>query len=116
MEPVTFKNTAAQGDCFIKRVNSIPAVDMNKQEPDELGNLVAAHSETNHNHVLDPRHCNLFDQDEFTSWLEVPAGKTVIMRHLRDHDTHGPIEIGEGTYKITRQREHTPEGYRRAQD
>ena len=111
----TFKNTAAQGDCYLQRVESIPE-GLKEQTPDADGHLVAAHSETGHNHVLDPRHCQLYDEDEFISYLNVEPGKSVILRHLRAYDTHEPIQIGAGTYRVTRQREYTPEGYRRAQD
>ncbi len=116
MKAHTFENTAAQGDCFIKRVDRKAFPSNAEQEPVEGGNYIVAHSETGHHHVIPDRHCRLLKGDEFTSWLEVDEGKSVILKHLRDHDTHAPIEIGSGTYKITRQREYTPEGYRRAQD
>jgi hypothetical protein len=39
-----------------------------------------------------------------------------LLRHLRQHHTHGPIVIGPGKYELRRQREYTPEGWRRVAD
>lgn len=110
----TFKNTAAQGDLYIKRVDALP--EGLNQAPIKNGQYIAAHSETGHNHVLAADQCVMYDADEFVSYLEVPENNVVVLRHLRSFDTHGPIEIGPGKYRLTRQREYTPEGYRRAAD
>ena len=40
----------------------------------------------------------------------------VALEHLRDYDTHEPILFEKGTYKVTRQREYTAEGFRKVQD
>ena len=114
MQPETFQNTAAQGDCFIKRVDEFP--DGLSRSPVINGYYEAAHSETGHSHVLDPGVCEMYDQDEFISYLEVPESNVVVLKHLRSFDTHAPIQIGPGKYRIARQREYTPEGFRRAAD
>ena len=36
--------------------------------------------------------------------------------HLRGFDTHETVHLSPGLYEIRRQREYTPEGYRRAAD
>jgi hypothetical protein len=46
----------------------------------------------------------------------VVVGKPTELRHLRDWDTHETLLIPPGTYKVRRQREHTPEGMRRVED
>ena len=38
------------------------------------------------------------------------------LRHLRSFDTHESILFRPGTYHVRRQREHTPEGWRRVED
>jgi len=40
----------------------------------------------------------------------------VVIEHHRLFDTHEAMEIKPGIYEIHRQREYTPEGYRRAAD
>ena len=112
MKAQTFNNTAAQGDVFLKRVEAIPS-EAAKEAPTGP-DYVLAHSETGHNHVMAKGHVGLFRVDEFTSFIEVT--KTTELRHLRAHDTHAPIAVKPGKYKVTRQREYTPEGFRLAQD
>jgi hypothetical protein len=38
------------------------------------------------------------------------------LRHLREFDTHEPIAFTPGKYLARRQREYTPEGWRRVED
>jgi hypothetical protein len=42
----------------------------------------------------------------------------VQLRHNRSFDTHRPIALkgGDSVYKLTRQREYTPEGWQRVAD
>jgi len=109
-----FKHSAAQGDLLIERVDSLPS-DLKAANPKEDGNHILAHSETGHNHVVAASHVNYYPaNDEFFGFLEVKEKAEVI--HLRGFDTHDPISLDKGLYKITRQREYIPEGYRRAQD
>jgi len=110
---ITFKNQAAQGDLLITRITEIPA----DAELDEVsGDYVVAHSETGHNHVMSTRDVDFFKaaNDPFVLYLVVRADTD--LRHLRGFDTHKTITVGPGTYRINRQREHIPEGFRRAAD
>ena len=53
------------------------------------------------------------------SYLEVIKATDeteTLLRHLRDHDTHKTIAIPAGVFEVRRQREHTPEGWRRVED
>jgi hypothetical protein len=115
----TFKNIAAQGDLLIRRINSIP--DGLAPTKAEKGAYVVAHSETGHNHVIAERQNVTFfaSNDPMISYLQVveatDAAETVI-EHLRTFDTHEAISIGAGCYEIRRQREYTPEGWRRVED
>jgi len=116
---VTFKNRAAQGDLLIRRIESIPA--NAKPINAEKGMYVVAHSETGHNHVIAERpNVSLFTTgDPMVSYLQVieatDATETLI-EHLRSFDTHESISIPPGNYEIRRQREYTPEGWRRVED
>lgn len=103
----------AQGDLNIFLCDSIPS-GLKEKTTDNDGNHVLAHSETGHNHVVDGSCVRVFEEDEFVSYLEVSEQSNVV--HLRSFDTHETIQLPEGKYRITRQREYTPEGYRRAAD
>ena len=48
------------------------------------------------------------------SWLQV--NRSTALDHLRPHDTHESIMFEPGIYEVRRQREYTPEGFRRVED
>jgi hypothetical protein len=110
----TFLRMAAQGDVLIQRIESIPNTAIQAQP--ENGVHVVAHSETGHSHVIDSGNVDYFHaaNDSFVSYLRVK--QPTDLRHLRSFDTHAPIHIQPGDYQINRQREYTPEGFRRAAD
>ena len=110
----TFKDQAAQGDFLITRIESLP--DHLVKQDDEKGNYIIAHSETGHNHVMKSEDVDFYQSanDEFVAYLHVKKETDIV--HLRSFDTHSPITVPPGLYRINRQREYTPEGYRRAQD
>ena len=117
MKPIQFENQAAQGDMLITRIEEIPADA--KPVAAENGAFILAHSETGHNHVVMERSGAKFYQDAndpMTAYLHVLSIDTVI-EHQRSFDTHKPLQPKTpGKFKIRRQREHTAEGWRRAQD
>lgn len=105
----------AQGDVTLAPCEAIPT-GLSEQTP-ENGLLVLAHSETGHNHALAySEDVTVYDQDDFISYVENRGSNVVELKHFRSFDTHATIGIPPGTYKVTRQREYTPEGFRRAQD
>lgn len=115
----SFKNNAAQGDLMIRRIDNIPA-GAKMVNPDK-GVFVVAHSETGHNHVIEATpNVSLFTTgDPMVSYLQVveAADATeVLLEHLRSFDTHETIAIPPGNYEIRRQREYTPECWRRVED
>ena len=114
MEKQTFKNQAAQGDMLITRIDDIPD-DVVPMET-ENGVYVCAHSETGHNHVIQSQGVQAFEaaNDPFVMFLVVD--EQADLTHLRSFDTHSPISVPPGKYRINRQREYTPEGFRRAAD
>lgn len=113
MKAKKFKSSAAQGDLYIKVVAEIPAG--LKDAKKERGQYILAHSETGHHHVVDGNCVRVFHQDEFVSFVEVKSKCNIV--HLRGFHTHAPIELKPGTkYRVNRQREYIPEGYRRAAD
>lgn len=115
----TFTNMAAQGDFVIIRVDHIPE-GLVSLEPNKEGSIVIAHSETGHDHVMLAdrveayRNSSISDDDLYEMFLLVKEPATI--EHLRSFDTHEALEVKPGAYKIRRQREYTPEGFRRAAD
>ena len=110
----TFQDSAAQGDILIRRITEIPR-DAVLQEPDK-GRHVVAHSETGHHHTIQSSGVNFYHaaNDPMVMFLAVENEADLI--HNRSFDTHEPLRIGKGTYEIRRQREYTPEGWRRVAD
>jgi len=111
----TFTKMAAQGDFIIMRVESIP--DDVVEIAAEKGTHTVAHSETGHNHVMLAERVRAFapsKPDIYTMFLQVDEPTEIT--HLREFDTHESILVPPGNYVVKRQREYTPEGWRRAQD
>ena len=113
MKTVT-ERPSFQGDLCIRRISSIPA-GLTQAKP-EAGAFILAHSETGHHHVVLERRAQLLiDQtNQFIAYLAV--SEETELTHLRSFDTQEPYLLPPGNYEVRRQREHTPEGWRRAAD
>lgn len=111
----TMKNLAAQGDIIIRRIKDIPAGAQEKNA--EGGEHILAHSETGHHHTVSAAETKRYidPKDTMISYLNV-AAEHVDLIHNRNFDTHETIRIPKGSYEIRRQREWTPEGWRRVED
>ena len=112
---VKFKNVCAQGDIYIRRVSALPANAVPAQP--ENGKYVVTHSETGHHHVMERARVKMYTLPDsiMDIFLEVEEGGA-LLEHLRPHDTHETISFDKGTYHVRRQREYTPEGFRRVED
>lgn len=115
----TFKDQAAQGDLLLRRIDAIPVGAQPMQA--ERGNFIVAHSETGHHHVIAARpNVQVFTtNDPLVSYLQVVEATDAmetVLEHLRSFDTHESIAILPGNYELRRQREYTPEGWRRVED
>lgn len=115
----TFKDQCAQGDLYIRRIPAIPANATPMQA--EKGRFVVAHSETGHDHVIAERPgVQAFVTDDpmvmYLRVIEATEQTEALLEHLRSFDTHETIAIPPGDYELRRQREYTPEGWRRVED
>jgi len=112
----TFNKIAAQGDVMFIRVDKLPENRELVEAKTEGASLIVTHSETGHHHVMEASKVNMFEckDDELQSFLVVHNDAE--LRHLRDFDTHESILFTKGVYNVRRQREHTPEGFRRVAD
>ena len=105
-----------QGDCLLTRVGSIP--DSATKVASEKGGFVAAHSETDHHHVVTERPGVEFlnTENQLISYLRVIEQTETTLEHLRSFDTHEAYLLKGGCYEIRRQRQKTPKGWARVED
>lgn len=101
-----------QGDVLIQRVPSLPS----KLTPvaRERGRVILAHGEvTGHAHAITDEHVDLFTtaDEAGVTYLEVRDAMAAL-----HHDEHSTIELPPGNYRVTRQREFTPEAIRPVAD
>ncbi len=104
-----------QGELMIRRIDKLPS-GLKAVQPDG-GVWIIGHSETGHHHVIDRPKAEVFEpaDDSFVAFIK--ALDDAELKHLRDFDTHEPIKLEKGgVYEVRRQREWTPEGFRRAAD
>jgi hypothetical protein len=112
MKKVSKNDLFFQGDICIVRCENLPP------GLEEVKDRVVAHSETGHHHVAE-RAKVYKAPDGMTLYMQA-VGKSIDLVHKRPYDTHETIRV-EGlkpgdTFKVKRQREHTPEGWRRVED
>ena len=112
----TFKCSAAQGDLVLTRTDAALPSDAHPIVTEGL--VVLAHSETGHHHAIAPGPgiVELFGtSDPLKGYLRV-RDRPVELKHYRAFDTHESLEIPPGLYEIHRQREWSPEGWRKVED
>lgn len=108
---------SAQGDVLFRRVDKVPAGFVAEPPSDRI---VVAHSETGHHHSIDAagalRHVG---ENPLVCYLTLETVDQVDVVHHRDYDTHATLRLMGGigaVYEVRRQREATPEGWRRVED
>jgi len=111
----TFKNVCAQGDVYFQRTTMEVPAGAEEIKP-EGGQLIITHSETGHHHVMEKSKAKLYKLPNDIMNCLLVVNDTVALEHLRNYDTHAPIQFTPGNYIVRRQREYTPEGFRKVQD
>jgi hypothetical protein len=98
------KNQFRQGDVLIERVATIPQTAVKQK-----GRVILAHGEaTGHAHEI-------HEHGEAWKDSEVLIVKTK-KRSAVKHQEHAPIPLKRGSYRVTRQREYSPEAIRNVAD
>jgi hypothetical protein len=93
---------------FIERIEELPA-DAEKVDP-ENGRFILAEGEaTGHAHAVPAVAASLY-MAQTMMYLQVLEETEVL------HEEHGSIPLGEGLYKVTRQKEYFPTENRRVAD
>ena len=110
-----------QGDVFIERIAEIPAT-AEKQETSRR--MVLAHGEmTGHHHVLetsDPADWWKPGKISITNPIPAPVTGELYVSLPQSatvtHPEHATIQLPRGNYRMTRQREYSPQEIRRVND
>ena len=102
---------ARQGDVLILSVEAIPD-GLRRSEQDGPTIRLAEGEATGHNH-------SIATEDVVDCFADDATG-AIFLRTIRQsvvtHPEHGPITLPPGTYRITRQREYSPEAIRNVAD
>lgn len=110
-----------QGDVLIERIASIPT---NAKQQKQSKRIILAHGEvTGHHHTLEIRDpADWWKEGEIPTTNEKPsqlAGELFVSLPSGGavtHQEHSRIELPQGKYRITRQREYSPERIRNVAD
>jgi len=114
----TIERMGAQGDVMFRRVATVP-VGFEVATRDSP-RVIVAHSETGHHHAIDDTGVvHYVSRDPLISYLRLESVDHADVVHHRPHDTHETVRLCGGVgavWQIIRQREYTPEGWRRVED
>lgn len=112
----TLERMGCQGDVMFRRVESIPKT---AKAVTEKGRIIVTHSETGHHHAIDIDDSGAVTRfevgDPMVCYLSI-AGDGAEVVHHRPFDTHETVKLLAGCWEVRRQREYTPEGWRRVED
>lgn len=98
-----------QGDVFIEAVEKLPAgLKPNKRQGKRI--ILAEGETTGHAHAICEQEVQSFVDERGNLYLSVEEDCEVV------HEEHTAVKLPIGYYKITHQREYTPEEIRRVQD
>lgn len=110
----TVEKIGAQGDVLFRRIDGLPK---DAKAVEDKGRIVVAHSETGHHHAIDDTGVVRFESgDPLICYLQLASEHCDVVHH-RPFDTHETLRLmGAGVFEVRRQREYTPEGFRRVED
>lgn len=111
-----YETQGGQGDVYFVRVDRVPDgfAALPRDKP-----LVLAHSESGHDHVVDPTEAILYEgSDPLVAYLVLDSDVANV-HHQKTYDYHHTDGLGGGVgavWQVRRQREYDPAGDRRAAD
>lgn len=110
----TIHRSAAQGDIYLRKIGLLPKGATEVQA--DGGRVVVAHSETGHDHYLESNGVKFYRHtDPLVCYLRVDGPHADVV-HARSFDTHETLRLTPGIWEVRRQREMTPEGWKRVED
>jgi len=113
-EKMIVSKLAAQGDVTFRRIDKLPeGVTLAPVKDDRI---VVAHSETGHHHTVDGTGLEFHQPSDNALICYLRCEQVSDVRHHRDFDTHATFALEPGLWEVRRQREYTPQGFRRVED
>lgn len=108
----TFKTVAAQGEITVIRIGDVRKTKLagTPLKP-ENGRFIIGHSETGHHHVIDAKGASVTVLDRAPEGMRILRAileQPTSLDHLREFDTHEPIELPPGEYEFRIGREYDP--------
>ena len=101
-----------QGDVFIERLDSLTSTNL-KARPRQGGRLIlAAGSVTGHHHAIAGEHAELFDLEGRPNMVILEVRETSDLTH----EEHAAIPIPPGLYRVSIQKEYSPQAIRNVAD
>lgn len=121
MEIQECRKMLPQGDVMFRKVRALPKGAVPQEA---TGPIVVAHSETGHHHSIDATDgVAMFadPKDPLVCYLQLSGIEYADVVHHRAWDTHDTVRLianlkGTTTFECRRQRQSTPEGWRRVED
>ena len=112
----TIESIGAQGDVLFRRIDKLPEGAV-EEKREQGAPIIVTHSETGHHHAIGKAaDAHMFTKgDPLVAYLSIGEPYADV-EHLRPWDTHETIRLPPGIFEVRRQREHTPEGWRRVED
>lgn len=107
-----------QGDVIIQRVDAMPAQGLTQVEKDNGRTILAYGEVTGHAHAVQGESVSLYELIDSSDVAEMRDRFLTVEEDAAvvSHEEHAPIDLPAGTYKITIQREYSPEGIRNVAD
>lgn len=109
---------AFQGDLGFRRVKELPK--NAKEQKLRAGRIVLANPNTGHQHAIKGDGLSFFEgSDPLRAYIRFDTTEQADVVHERDYHTHETVRlaVGQGAViEVLRQREHSPEGWRRVED
>lgn len=98
-----------QGDVFLERIDKLPDGEQKIVSPEGSRLILVRGEATGHHHSVAAHNA-----------IVMLIGTEMFLRCLKKttlrHQEHGPIPVLPGNYRVTRQREYTPEEIRNVED
>lgn len=100
-----------QGDVFVERVSADVLDQPHKPVPRDKGRVILAYGEvTGHAHAICEPEAEMVELETGERFVSTTTGIKLV------HEEHATIPLPAGTYKVTRQREYSPEAIRNVAD
>ena len=115
IQGIDFHQQVSQGDVTFTRVDRLPdGVVEVKRDP--RGRLLVTHSETGHHHSLVAPDARLLESPGGLVAYLVAGKEYADVEHERSYDTHETVRFIAGIWRVDRQEENSPSGWRRVED